>query len=148
MRKNTKAIIYCRTANSKQAKKINSIQLQEKCCREFIEKKGYKVAQVFSDEGFSGNTLERPSLQKMLTFLKEQRGKEKYIVVIDNISTLTRNMSLHVKLRETLRKLDVKLESPTIKFEDTPNSILMENIMAAHSEMEMKLIEELEENSL
>lgn len=103
---------------------------------------------VFRDEGVSGNTLERPGLQDMLAFLESKKNHKRFIVIVDTISSLARNMVLHLQLRNTLDDSGAKLESLTIKFDDSPTGRYIENIMAARSEIEAKLIEDLEKETI
>ena len=59
-------LVYCRVSTEEQAEKGYSLDTQEKLCRDFAERSGYRVAGVFRDEGKSGTTLDRPALQDLL----------------------------------------------------------------------------------
>ncbi|QWU17336.1 Resolvase, N terminal domain [Paenibacillus sophorae] len=56
-----KAAIYARTATKEQ-----SIEAQITKCKEFIESLGGEVTCIYSDEGFSANDHNRPSLRKLI----------------------------------------------------------------------------------
>ncbi|MFK5978044.1 MAG: recombinase family protein [Rhizobiaceae bacterium] len=52
------------------------------------------------------------------------------VVIIDDISRLARGLDAHPKLRQSLSSAGGKLESPSIKFGDDPDSIMVENLLA------------------
>jgi site-specific DNA recombinase len=61
-----KAAIYCRVSTDSQEREGTSLQTQLKACLKFCENKNYEVAYRYS-ETFSGLSLERPELDKLLT---------------------------------------------------------------------------------
>jgi DNA invertase Pin-like site-specific DNA recombinase len=59
--------IYARVSSAGQAKKDLSIPDQVRLVREFCEKRGWRVVEVFEDKGKTGSeTVNRPALQRML----------------------------------------------------------------------------------
>lgn len=85
MKKN--AIIYCRVSTSKQSKNGESLQVQEKECREFCKRNDYQVVWSFSEQ-FTGTKDQRPKIQEALEFINNSELKIDYIVVlkIDRVS--------------------------------------------------------------
>ena len=126
------AIIYCRVASAEEHYYDHRLGAQERCCREYAEQNGYGVADVFSDNA-SGNTADRPGIQAMLAFLQEHRA-ERPVVIIDDISRLARQLSVHVELREKISASGGRLESPAFRFGDDPGSQLTESILASYVE--------------
>ena len=130
MTQRRKAVIYCRVSSPKQVKEGHGLQSQETRCREYAKHKGYKVIDVFKDEGITGKLLDRPNIQKMLVFLKAHK-KENLVVIIDDISRLARNIETHIKLRSSIAEAGGKLESPSIEFGDDSDSRLVEHLLAS-----------------
>jgi len=85
MKKN--AIIYCRVSTAKQSKNGESLQVQEKECREFCKKNDYQVIWSFSEQ-FTGTKENRPKIQEALEFIENSDLKVDYIIVlkIDRVS--------------------------------------------------------------
>ena len=125
-----KAVIYCRVSSPKQVKEGHGLQSQETRCREYAKHKGYEVIEVFKDEGITGKLLDRPNIQNMLTFLKQHK-REHFVVIIDDISRLARDIETHIKLRSSIAEAGGKLESPSIEFGEDSDSRLVEHLLAS-----------------
>lgn len=102
-----KAVIYFRTATDGHSK--DHLFRQEMNCFSYAKIKHYQVASVFIDEGFSGNTLDRPNMQKMLAYLEEHKS-EGLVVIVYDLSRLARDVSVHMQLRSVLKEANAKLE--------------------------------------
>ena len=129
-----KAVIYCRVSSVAQMQKGHGISSQETRCREFARMKGYPVERVFSDEAVSGGLITRPGIQAMLSFLREKRKTGSYVVVIDDISRLARDIKAHLELRGAISAAGARLESPSVEFGEDSDSILVENLLASVSQ--------------
>ncbi len=129
-----KAVIYCRVSSQKQVKKGDGLGSQETRCREYAKHKGYQITEVFRDEGISGSLINRPSMQAMLTYLKQHKKKQEHIVIIDDISRLARDLEAHIQLRTAVGQAGGKLESPSIDFGEDSDSKLVENLLASVSQ--------------
>lgn len=129
-----KAVIYCHVSSLKQVTKGNELSSQETRCREYAGYKGYDVVAAFHDEGVSGGMINRPSMQEMLSYLKKNKKKDPYIVIIDDISRLARGLEAHIQLRTAIGAAGGKLESPSIEFGDDSDSRLVENLLASVSQ--------------
>ena len=125
------AVIYCRVSDQKQVTKGHGLDSQETRCREYAKHKGYDVMEVFQEEGLSGKLLERPQMQAMLKYLQKRKKKQEYIVIIDDISRLARNLEAHIKLRTEISSAGGKLESPSIEFGEDSDSRLVEHLLAS-----------------
>ena len=108
-----KAVIYCRSAALHLPAKGNGIDSQKQRCQDFAKFKGYTVTDCFDDDGVSGSSMGRPSLQKMLAFLEANKA-ENYIVLVDDISCLARNFETHLRIRKVIAESGARLESPTM----------------------------------
>src|SRR4051794_10718599 len=131
-----KAIIYCRVSSDRQVRDGHGLDGQELRCRNYARERGYEVAAVFRDEGISGGIIDREGMQQVLDFLDaEARGAE-YVVVIDDIKRLARDLIGHFTLRKAIQSRGARLESPSHKFGEEPEEIFVESIMAATAELE------------
>ena len=128
------AVVYCRVSSAAQMQKGHGLASQETRCREFARMKGYEVAKVFSDEAVSGGLINRPGMQAMLSFLRANRKNGTWVVLIDDISRLARDMRAHLDLRSAISDVGARLESPSIEFGEDSDSILVENLLASVSQ--------------
>ncbi|MEI6296479.1 MAG: recombinase family protein [bacterium] len=55
---------YARVSTARQEEE-QTIKTQIDAMNDFIKDKGYEVVQVYEDEGWSGDTLERPQLDQL-----------------------------------------------------------------------------------
>ncbi|WP_367398630.1 recombinase family protein [Sphingobium sp. OAS761] len=122
------AVIYCRVSSKKQTEDGNGLDSQETTCREYAERKGYRVLRVFSDD-LSGKTEQRDGLKEMVAFLKKRRSGTK--VIIDDLNRLARSVRTHFAIRDAIGKAGGKLESPKRIFADDPEEDILEVIEAA-----------------
>src|SRR6218665_1188024 len=114
------AVIYCRVSSAAQVKKGDGLASQKTRCMEYANARGYKVVATFADKA-SGSLIERPGMQKMLTFLRQHR-KAGLTVIIDDISRLARGMEAHIALRAAIGVAGGSLESPSVEFGDNADS--------------------------
>src|SRR5436190_13435080 len=98
-----KAVIYCRVSSDRQVKEGHGLDGQELRCRRYAEEHGYEVAAVFRDEGVSGGIMDREGMQDMLDFLDTHGTAEEYIVLIDDIKRLARDLLGHFTLRKAIQ---------------------------------------------
>ncbi|MEN9921482.1 MAG: hypothetical protein RLZZ517_460 [Candidatus Parcubacteria bacterium] len=124
-----KAVIYCRVSTKEQVDEGNSLITQEKACREYAEKNGYEVVQVYIEQGESAKTTDRTELKKMLAFCSNKKNGINAIIVY-KIDRLSRNTDDYSQLRILLKKYSVEIKSVTEYFENNPAGRFMENIMA------------------
>lgn len=128
-----KAVIYCRVSSVKQVEEGHGLDSQATRCREYAERRGYEVIRVFHEKGVSGGKLDRPSFTQMIEFVKAQQDAA-INIIIDDISRIARDVEGHWILRRTLKEIGGKLESPSIKFGEDSDSILIENLLASVSQ--------------
>lgn len=131
-----KAVIYCRVSSDRQVKEGHGLDGQELRCRKYAEVHGYEVVSVFRDEGVSGGIIDREGMQEMLDFLDRTGHRQEYVVLIDDIKRLARDLIGHFTLRKAIQSCGARLESPSHKFTDEPEGIFVESIMAATAELE------------
>ncbi|MDH5721911.1 MAG: recombinase family protein [Alphaproteobacteria bacterium] len=128
----TNAVIYTRVSSKKQVKSGDGLRSQETRCLSYAGYKGYAVVKTFSDD-LSGSSAQRPGLNDMLKFLKKNR-KDGYVILIDDISRIARNIRTHLDLRDIINEIGAVLESPSIEFKNDPDSLFFENMQAVNAD--------------
>jgi DNA invertase Pin-like site-specific DNA recombinase len=97
-----KAAIYCRVASADEL----AIKAQEEALRKYAAKQMLEVGGVYSDNGVSGLTLDRPRLGALLANVRS--GKVKRLIVAD-LSRLARNRLLVCELTGMFSEHGVEL---------------------------------------
>lgn len=113
------AVIYTRVSDRSQINGASGLDSQETRAREYARYLGVDVAAVFSDQAVSGKILDRPDVRDMLKFLKRVPEGTRYVVIIDDISRLARDVRVFFDLRDAIHATGALLESPTMKFKHT-----------------------------
>ena len=71
----TTAVIYIRVSTDEQKRDNNSLEFQEKTCREFCHKQGWTVDEVFADEGVSAwADVKRPAFLRMMAYTQQHKN--------------------------------------------------------------------------
>ena len=92
--------IYCRIDNGGNADMMaETVRHQELQATEYARQNNLMPAHVFSDIGFSGNTMKRPAFQEMLRQIKAGNVSA---VIVYNFSRFSRNTEDTCYLLETL----------------------------------------------
>ncbi|MEZ5691646.1 MAG: recombinase family protein [Rickettsiales bacterium] len=125
------AVTYARVSSIAQTKRGNGLSSQLTRCREYASFKHYNVIASFEDD-LSGSTTKRPGMDAMLAFLHQQ--KVPHVVIIDDVSRLSRSVKSHIELRAAISMAGGVLESPTLEFGDDADSELQEYILATVSQ--------------
>jgi site-specific DNA recombinase len=101
------AVIYVRISSEEQLRKsATNIATQTKKCAEACEHLGLEPIKVFTDEGESAYkqaASERPALQAMLAYLRENRKKVTHVVSAD-LSRLARRIEEQATMLAGFRK--------------------------------------------
>ena len=108
----TSAAIYVRVSTSRQAEHDLSLPDQITQCKAFCERKGWDVAEVFSEPGASALDDERPFFKEMI-YKAKRTDKPFQVVVVHSLSRFSRD-ALHSELYvRQLAKVGVQLVSIT-----------------------------------
>ena len=81
------AVIYARVSTEEQAERGTSIQAQLIACRDYAEKKKYRIVGEFVDD-CTGTTLDRPGLNDLQDALDKEKAK---VVIVFTDDRLSRN---------------------------------------------------------
>jgi site-specific DNA recombinase len=133
------AAIYARVSTKKQEQE-KTIESQVAALLKFAGEQGYQVPpeQRFIDQGVSGATLVRPSLERLRN--AAFTGTFQHLLMLD-VDRLARNLGLQLLLLEEFHSLGIAvvfLNSPQVG--DTPLEALMFNISGAFAEYERSRI--------
>ena len=128
------AVIYCRVSTKEQVENL-SLPTQQRACEEYCRREGFTIHQVFIDRGESAKTTERPELQQLLAYCRQNTGRIQCVVVY-NVTRFARHRYDHIVLRALLQKLGVTLRSVTEPIDDTSTGQLMEGILASFAQFD------------
>lgn len=129
------AVIYTRVSTVEQADNKQSLDSQEKACREFAETRDMTVGLIFREEGESAKTADRTKLLEMIEYCQNNRGLIKYVIVY-KVDRFARRAEDHLMLRGMLMQLGIQLLSATEPIENSNTGRLMETILAGFAEFD------------
>ena len=133
------AAIYARQSRVRDVA-YSSCQSQIDMCRELAASRDWSITQVYSDEGHSSETLDRPQLSRLIASI--ETGDVRRLVVY-SLDRLTRRMLHFQELLKLFERHSVTLavvNDPS--FSDNATGRLMANIIAAANEFQLDLTKE------
>ena len=130
-----KAVIYTRVSSEEQVSNL-SLDVQEKTCREYCARNGWKVEAVYREEGESARTANRTALRRMLEDLRTRPVD--YVVVYDT-SRFARDVYVHTSLKQLLNKAGAQLRAATQPLEDTAAGRAIEGVFAVFNQLDNEL---------
>ena len=133
--------IYCRVSTIEQAEEGYSIDEQNVKIREYCEREGHEIYNLYEDRGISGkNITNRPGIKQLL----EDATKNKFdLVVVWKLNRISRKLLDILNIVDLLNKHNIAFRSLTESFEtETPSGKLQLNIMGAIGEFERETISE------
>ena len=136
-----KIALYARVSTQEQAKEGYSIEEQVERLKKYAESQGWKNVEVFVDPGFSGASLDRPAMKRLISDV--EAGKVKKVVVY-KLDRLSRSQKDTLELIEDVfRKNGCDFESMSEKFDTgTPFGNAMIGILAVFAQLERETIKE------
>lgn len=96
-----KAVLYTRVSTDEQALKGYSLDAQMSSLEEYADSHSYEIVGRYVDDGYSGGSLERPNLQKLLHDLAELKPDVILFVKLDRWS---RSVANYYELDKILQK--------------------------------------------
>ena len=119
-----RAVIYARFSSHNQ--RDESIDAQERACREYAERKGLQVIEVYADRAKSGTNSERDEFQRMI----KDSGENKFrYLIVHKIDRFARNPYDSAIYERKLNINGVTLLSVIENFDDSPESALIKQVM-------------------
>jgi len=140
------AVGYCRVSTDEQADNGLSIEVQEQMCRKSMADDGYKILDVFLDEGKSGGTMQRAGIREIVRLVTEQKIQAIYTIHSDRIA---RNTLDYLQFRQLLREKGVILKCLYQPLsDDSAASRTMDTVMASFNEMQRLVTSEKVKSTL
>ena len=87
-----KALLYIRVSTSKQDQEGHSIPMQKSRLVAFCKARGWVVAGVYVDPGFSGATLDRPGMNALISAVEAKKGDVVLVYKLDRLSRSQRDI--------------------------------------------------------
>ena len=143
--KRLRCAIYTRKSTDEGLEKdFNSLDAQREACAAFIQSQKHEgwtgLPTLDDDGGFSGGTMERPALQRLLVDIEAGRVD---VIVVYKVDRLTRALSDFAKLVEIFDRRGVSFVSITQQFNTTTSmGRLTLNILLSFAQFERELIGE------
>ena len=136
-----KVAIYCRVSTTEQAEEGYSIDEQNIKIREYCEREGHEIYNLYEDRGISGkNITNRPGIKQLLQDATENKFD---LVIVWKLNRISRKLLDILNIVELLNKHNIAFRSLTENFEtETPSGKLQLNIMGAIGEFERETIAE------
>src|SRR5262249_12835265 len=137
--------IYCRKSTDENLDSaFNSLDAQREACLAYItsqKHQGWLASEIkFEDGGYSGGTLDRPALKRLLAEIEAGRIQ---VVVVYRADRLSRRILDFLQLVERFDKHGVAFVSVTEQFNtSTPGGRLYQHMLLSFAEYERELIAE------
>ena len=133
------AVSYLRVSSRQQAERGGgadegfSIPAQREANKRKALSMGAMVGKEFVDRGASARSADRPELQKMLEYVKENADRVDYVIV-HKVDRLARNRGDDIVIMRVLNECGVQLVSASESIDDTPAGMLLHGIMSSIAE--------------
>jgi DNA invertase Pin-like site-specific DNA recombinase len=143
--KKVRCAIYTRKSSEEGLEQaFNSLDAQREACAAFIlsqKHEGWTVLPTFYDDGgYSGGTMERPALQRLIADIEADQID---VVVVYKVDRLTRALSDFAKLVEIFDRCVVSFVSITQQFNTTTSmGRLTLNVLLSFAQFEREVIGE------
>ena len=133
---NREGLVYVRVSSKKQETEGHGRESQEGRCKKELLVLGVNYHKTFPDTySGGGDFIERPAMKSMLDYIDAHPHK-KFVVIFDDLKRFARDTVFHLKLRTTLKARDVLPLCLNYKFDDSPEGMFVETVLAAGNELE------------
>ena len=141
-------VIYARFSCDHQREE--SIEGQVRECREYADRNGINIIEVYADRALTGKTDKRPRFQKMI---KDSEKKLFDVVLVWKLDRFSRNRYDSATYKNKLKKNGVRVVSAKEQISDTPEGIILESMLEGMAEyysadLSVKISRGLKENAL
>lgn len=133
------AVSYLRVSTRGQAERGGghdegfSIPAQREANKKKAASLGAIVGKEFVDRGASAKSADRPQLQAMLEYVRENADRVDYVIV-HKVDRLARNRDDDSDIMRALRECEVQLVSASESIDETPAGMLLHGIMSSIAE--------------
>lgn len=133
--------IYVRVSTLEQATEGYSIQEQTDKLKKFCDVKEWTVSDVYTDPGFSGSSLKRPGMQKLINDVEQQRIDAVLVYKLDRLSRSQKD-TLYL-IEDVFLKYNVHFVSLNENFDtSTPFGRASIGMMSVFAQLEREQITE------
>ena len=141
------AVGYIRVSTDEQAKEGISLDAQEEKIRAFSYAKDWDLVGIYNDAGYSGKSLNRPEMQRLISDVKTNKFD---VIIIYKLDRLTRKVKdLGYLIEEVFEKNKVAFTSVSDNFDTTTaNGKLILNILGSVAQWERDIISERTKDAL
>jgi site-specific DNA recombinase len=146
MSADSKPVIRCAIYTRKSSEEgleqsFNSLDAQREACEAFVlsqRHEGWKMLPAhYDDGGYSGGTLERPALKRLL---EDVRANKVQVIVVYKVDRLTRSLADFAKIVESLDARGVSFVSVTQQFNTTSSmGRLTLNVLLSFAQFEREV---------
>jgi site-specific DNA recombinase len=141
-RRSLRSAIYTRVSTEQGLEQdFNSLDAQREACEAYIKSQAHEgwrpVRDRYDDGGFSGGSMDRPALQKLLVDVRARRID---VIVVYKVDRLTRSLADFAKLVETFDAHGVSFVSVTQSFNTTTSmGRLTLNVLLSFAQFEREV---------
>lgn len=136
-----KTALYIRVSSKEQAENGHSIDAQTRRLKAFAEAKDLENIELYKDDGFSGASLNRPEMQRLIRDVKERRVSTVLVYKLDRLSRSQKD-TLHL-IEEVFNKCGASLVSISESFDtSTAFGRAMIGILSVFAQLERENIRE------
>lgn len=131
--------LYLRVSSTKQVEHGTSLDYQEEACWKMAKELGVpdELIKIYREEGFSGEDIERPEMEKLRDDVKKRLIKR---IIILHPDRLSRNMVDRLVVCTEFEKYEVELLFVDTEYKNTEEGKLFFNISSSIAEYELALI--------
>ena len=134
-----RVVIYARVSTREQQRTGFSLEGQEEELRDYAERKGYEVVDVYIDGGYSGKDFERPEIQRLFRDMENHKFDAVLVWKVDRISRKNRDVLMLID--NDLHPRNMKLLVSTCDIDSsTSNGHMFISLLGAFAEYERALI--------
>lgn len=128
-------VLYMRYSSDKQTEQ--SIEGQDRVCREFCERMGYNIVASYIDRATSAfhDTAKRTEFNKMISDAEKHQWQG---IVVYKLDRFARNRYDSATYKARLKKHGVRLISATENITDNPEGVLLEAVLEGMAEFYSK----------
>ena len=131
---------YCRVSTENQAQE-GTIEIQDQALAEYARTQGHELVKVFSDEGVSGSSIDRPGLTDVYDYLENHSDIDG--VLINSLDRLARSMrdqeNIIYELQEEKHKRLISVNDPDLDSKN-PDRILLRHAKGMANQYELSMI--------
>ncbi|MDD2803954.1 MAG: recombinase family protein [Elusimicrobiales bacterium] len=135
-----KTALYLRVSTEDQAREGYSLEVQRETLEAFAKREGLEVYKVYSDNGISGYSSDRPALAALMA---DAKGGKFGLVLVSKLDRFSRNLKDLLHLVDQLSKYEVGFKSAGEPFDTTTSAgKLMFQQLGSFAEFERNRIAE------